>query len=105
MAVLRIVDRIDRPIASRTPFCSVLISLLVHAALAAVLWCLVYANLRREPISLTASASSASPVDVRLEFVKREGSVKPSPALEEFSPTLVPVNLWVSQGDDVEHTC
>ncbi len=97
MTVLRIADPIDRGVDSRTSLCSFLISLLVHAALAVVLWCLVYAKLRREPISLTASASSTSQVDVPLEFVRQQESGKPPPALAESSPTVMPVDLWVTK--------
>ena len=47
-----------------------MVSLLVHVALAVVLWFLVYARMRQEPITLTASSSSTSQTDARLELAE-----------------------------------
>lgn len=97
MTVLRTVDPIDRPAALRRPFGSFLVSLLVHAAMAVILWCLVYTKIRREPIALTASASATSQVDLPLEFIQ-QGSSKPPPIRHESSPKGLPVDLWAATG-------
>lgn len=97
MTVLRVVDSADRPAVSRAHVCSFGISLLVHAALAFVLWCLVYANLRGEPIFLIGSACSTSQVELPLEIVQHQESGQPPAMPQEESPTPVPVDMWVAK--------
>ena len=91
MTVLRIVEPIDRPVDSRTRLCSVLISLLLHVGLAVLLWCVVYVTVQFEPISLAASFSAGSQIEVPLEFVDAEvESGNPPPAPQNSSPTQSP---------------
>ncbi len=100
MTVLRIVEPIDRPVDSRTRLCSFLISLLLHAGLAVLLWCVVYVTVQFEPISLAASFSPGSQIQIPLELVDEEvGSENPLPAPQNSSPSewQAPVDLWVAK--------
>jgi len=85
MAVLKIVEPIDQPVTFRPPIGSFLVSLLVHAVLLLVLWCLVYATVKRQSIFLTASAS-ASPQAVKLELATKAKPVQPVAAADQFAP-------------------
>lgn len=74
-------------------------SLLVHAALALVLWSIAYATIRHEPVFLTASLSASAKVVVPIEPVEEVGTAEEPP---RFNGTAAitpvdPLDLWMLQ--------
>ncbi len=82
--MFEIVEPIDSPDSSRAPTGSFLVSLLVHGAVAVILWCLVYGTMKRQTISLTAS-SSAPAGEFTLELAGKVKPVQPLAVGQEFA--------------------
>ena len=99
VTVLRIVDTVDREPEPQTTVWSIVVSLMLHATLALVLWSIAYVTIKHEPVFLTASQSKPAVVDVPLQPVEETGTAEQPPGLDGSAviEPSEPLDLWVPE--------
>jgi hypothetical protein len=83
--MLRVVETSDQSATRRARIGPFLVSLLVHGLFAVILWCIVYSTMKRQLITLTASASESFG-EVTLELTAQAESVQPLAVPDKFAP-------------------